>query len=87
VGVSSKGITRDFPIDGFRSLYGATKLSAELILKEYSMNYGIPAIINRCGAIAGPWQLARADQGVFTHWMVSHYFRRGLSYIGFGGQG
>jgi len=87
VGVSSKGITRDFPIDGFRSLYGATKLSAELILKEYSMNYGIPAIINRCGAIAGPWQLARADQGVFTHWMVSHYFRRGLSYIGFGGKG
>ncbi|HQJ15802.1 MAG TPA: NAD-dependent epimerase/dehydratase family protein, partial [Candidatus Omnitrophota bacterium] len=86
-GVSGSGIRPDFPLDGYRSLYGATKLAAEFILREYSMNYNIPAVIDRCGVIAGPWQLGRADQGVFTHWMVSHYFRRRLAYIGFGGTG
>ena len=36
---SSKGITEDFPIDNVRSLYGATKLSSELIIQEYSIKY------------------------------------------------
>lgn len=86
-GVSGRGISCDFPLAGYRSLYGATKLAAEYVLREYSMNYDIPAIIDRCGVIAGPWQLGKADQGVFTHWMVSHYFRRRIAYIGFGGTG
>lgn len=86
-GVSHRGISCDFPLAGYRSLYGATKLAAEYILREYSMNYGIPSIINRCGVIAGPWQLGKVDQGVFTHWMVCHYFKRKLSYIGFAGKG
>ena len=47
-------------------------------------DYGI---INRCGVIAGPWQMGKTDQGVVTFWMAAHYFRRELSYIGFGGKG
>jgi nucleoside-diphosphate-sugar epimerase len=37
--------------------------------------------------IAGPWQMGKVDQGVFTHWALSHRFERPLSYIGFGGSG
>ena len=37
--------------------------------------------------MAGPWQLGKQDQGVFTHWLVSHRLNRPLAYIGFGGQG
>jgi CDP-paratose 2-epimerase len=37
--------------------------------------------------IAGPWQMGKVDQGVFTHWMLAHHFRAPLSYIGFGGSG
>ena len=37
--------------------------------------------------IAGPWQMGKVDQGVFTHWVLSHYFGRELSYIGYGGRG
>ena len=44
-------------------------------------------MIDRCGVIAGPWQMGKVDQGVFTHWMLAHHFRRPLSYIGFGGGG
>ncbi len=47
----------------------------------------MPAVIDRCGVIAGPWQMGKVDQGVFTHWMLAHHFRKPLSYIGFGGKG
>ena len=46
-----------------------------------------PWVVNRCGVIAGPWQMGKVDQGVFTHWALSHRFGRPLSYIGFGGTG
>ena len=86
-GIGPQGVTEDFTLRGARSLYGATKLAAELVLQEYAVNYNIPALINRCGVVAGPWQLGKVDQGVFTFWLASHYFQRPLSYIGFGGQG
>ena len=85
--VTPKGISVSFPLDGRRSLYGATKLASELILQEYSTNYKLPSIINRCGVIAGPWQLGKIDQGIFGYWLCSHYFKKNLKYIGFGGQG
>jgi CDP-paratose 2-epimerase len=86
-GVSAAGISEQFPIAGARTLYGATKLSAELLIEEYRASLGVPAVIDRCGVIAGPWQMGKVDQGVFTHWMLAHHFRKPLSYIGFGGTG
>ena len=86
-GFGPGGIGLDFPMDGARSLYGATKLASEIVLQEYSRQYGLPAVINRCGVVAGPWQLGKQDQGVFTHWLVSHLLERPLTYIGFGGKG
>ena len=86
-GVSAAGISEDFPLDGARTLYGATKLAAELLIEEYRETYGLRAAVNRCGVIAGPWQMGKVDQGVFTYWMLAHYFGRPLRYIGFGGSG
>jgi CDP-paratose 2-epimerase len=86
-GVSPAGIAEDFPLEGSRTLYGATKLAAELLIEEYRAGFGVPAVIDRCGVIAGPWQMGKVDQGVFTHWMLAHHFRNPLSYIGFGGRG
>jgi CDP-paratose 2-epimerase len=86
-GASVAGISEEFPLEGHRTLYGATKLAAELLIEEYRASQGVPAVIDRCGVIAGPWQMGKVDQGVFTHWMLAHHFRRPLSYIGFGGQG
>ena len=86
-GVSPAGISERFPLDGARTLYGATKLAAELLIEEYRAGLGVPAVIDRCGVIAGPWQMGKVDQGVFTHWMLAHHFRRPLRYIGFGGAG
>jgi CDP-paratose 2-epimerase len=86
-GASAAGISEAFPLTGARSLYGMTKLAAELMVEEYADAYGLRYIINRCGVLTGPWQMARSDQGVMALWMAAHYFRRGLSYIGFQGTG
>jgi CDP-paratose 2-epimerase len=86
-GVSEQGISEDFPLQGYRSLYGTTKLASELLIEEYRQAYGIQAIINRCGVITGPWQMGKVDQGVFVLWVAAHYFQKPLNYIGYGGTG
>ncbi|MFL5831255.1 MAG: NAD-dependent epimerase/dehydratase family protein [Solirubrobacteraceae bacterium] len=86
-GASPDGIAEDFPLGGARTLYGATKLAAELLIEEYRSAYGLSAAVNRCGVIAGPWQMGKVDQGVFTYWMLAHHFGRELRYLGYGGAG
>jgi CDP-paratose 2-epimerase len=87
IGWSASGINEDFPLAGARSLYGATKLAAELLIEEYHAMYGLRAVINRCGVIAGPWQMGKVDQGFVVLWMARHLFGGALSYSGFGGEG
>jgi len=86
-GISINGISEDFPLYDFRSLYGTSKLATELIIEEYRNIFGLRTIINRCGVISGPWQMGKSDQGVFALWMLSHYFKKPLQYIGYGGEG
>jgi CDP-paratose 2-epimerase len=86
-GAGIDGINEEFPTTGHRSLYGATKLASELLIEEYRHSFGLRAIINRCGVIAGPWQMGKVDQGVFSLWLLAHYFGLPLKYIGFGGTG
>lgn len=86
-GWSRQGINTDFTTSGPKTLYGATKLASELILREYLDIYGIRGVVNRCGVVAGPWQFGKVDQGVFSLWMLAHYFKKSLAYIGFGGKG
>jgi len=86
-GASAAGIAENFPLDGLRSLYGATKLSSELILNEYLAMYGLRGVINRCGVLTGPWQMGKVDQGVVVLWAARHVFEGSLRYIGYGGEG
>ena len=86
-GVSPRGIAEGFPLEGARTLYGTTKLAAEHLICEYAETYGLRAVVNRCGVVAGPWQMGKVDQGVFTYWMLAHVLDRPLRYIGFGGSG
>jgi CDP-paratose 2-epimerase len=86
-GASGAGISEQFPMVGARTFYGTTKLAAELLIDEYRATFGLRAVVDRCGVIAGPWQMGKVDQGVFTHWMLSHHFGLPLTYIGYGGNG
>jgi len=86
-GVAPEGIREDFATHLPRSLYGASKLASELFVQEYVHTYGMKAVINRCGVIAGPGQFGKVDQGVFTLWVANHVFGKPLKYTGFGGSG
>lgn len=87
VGWSANGIARTFPLDGYRSLYGATKLASELLIEEYRHMFGVPTVVNRCGVVAGPWQMGKVDQGFVALWAARHLWSDTLQYTGFGGEG
>ena len=86
-GVSECGISESFTCEGARSFYGATKLSAELLLAEYAFNYQVPVLINRCGLVAGAWQMGRVDQGILAYWLAAYVYHKPLQYTGFMGKG
>ena len=86
-GASEHGLAEDFPLEGSRSLYGASKLASELLLEEYREAYGLRAVVNRCGVLTGPWQMGKVDQGVVVLWVAKHLYRGKLAYIGHGGTG
>jgi CDP-paratose 2-epimerase len=86
-GLSEHGVSENYPLQGIRSIYGATKLASEYFIQEFAHNYGLPAVINRCGVLSGPYQMGKIDQGVIVLWMAKHFWRGKLSFIGYGGNG
>ena len=86
-GISPSGVSEQLPMTGARSLYGWTKHAAEQLIEEYRVAFGLKAVINRCGMIAGPWQFGKVDQGVVSLWVQAHLFGKPLQYIGYGGAG
>jgi len=86
-GISREGITEEFPLEGSRSFYGSTKLASELLIEEYHEYCGLQSVVNRCGVVSGPGQMGKIDQGVVVLWMAKHFWKKRLSYIGFGGEG
>lgn len=86
-GVSSFGISEDFPTTAPISLYGASKLASETLILEYGKCFDFPVWINRCGVLAGAGQFGKADQGIFSFWIHSFREKNPLKYIGFDGTG
>jgi CDP-paratose 2-epimerase len=86
-GVSGKGITEKFSTSAPISLYGATKLSSEVLALEYGSAFGFPVWVNRCGVLAGAGQFGTAEQGIFSYWIHAWHAKRPLRYIGFNGSG
>ena len=86
-GFSKMGINELFDMNGNRSLYGASKFSSELFIREFGKYKNLKFVINRCSMIAGPWQMGKIDQGVITYWLFCHIFEKELKYIGFSGSG
>ena len=86
-GISEKGINESFSLEGYKSIYGASKYASEVVMHEFEHFYNMNIIINRCGVIAGPHQMGKVDQGVMVLWVARHYWKRELSYFGYGGTG
>lgn len=86
-GVTAKGLDEAFPVRAPISLYGATKLSSEVMALEYGLTFGFPVWIDRCSILGGAGQFGTAEQGIFSYWLRAHAARLPLRYIGFGGHG
>jgi CDP-paratose 2-epimerase len=66
-------------MDGARTLYGASKLAAELLVCEYAESFGLSTVVNRLGVVAGPWQMGKVDQASSHAGCSPTHFKRPLS--------
>lgn len=80
-------IDHSFSNESPLSLYGYSKLSSEMLIKEFSYMHNIKYIINRFGVISGPWQFGKVDQGFISLWVAKHLKKNKLKYKGYGGYG
>ena len=69
--VYSEGIPEEFPIDGsLHSLFGASKLAADVMVQEYGRYFGMPTCCLRGGCVTGPHH-----SGVELHGFLSYLVR------------
>jgi len=81
------GVSEEFSLDGAgRSIYGVSKLMADVACQEYADAFDIPVIVNRLGVISGAGQFGKIDQGWVVWWAVAGWFNIPLKYIGWGGK-
>jgi CDP-paratose 2-epimerase len=81
------GISEEFSVDGGqRSIYGTSKLMADVACQEYAQAYDMPVVVNRFAVISGGGQFGKAEQGWLAWWAVAHWFGLPLKYIGWKGK-
>ena len=69
------GIAEDFPIDQSKhSLFGASKLAADVMVQEYGRYFGMPTCCLRGGCLTGP-----AHSGVELHGFLSYLVKMNVS--------
>jgi len=80
------GIPEQFPIDQSQhTLFGASKLAADLLVQEYGRSFGMPTCCLRSGCLTGP-----QHAGVELHGFLSYLVKcnlEGRKYTIFGYQG
>jgi CDP-paratose 2-epimerase len=80
------GIPESFPVDqSLHSLFGASKVAADVMVQEYGRYFGMPTCCLRGGCLTGP-----NHSGVELHGFLSYLVRcnlEGLSYSVFGYKG
>lgn len=82
----AEGIAEDFPIDQSKhSLFGASKVAADILVQEYGRYFGMPTCVLRGGCLTGP-----NHTGVELHGFLSYLVKcnlEGREYRVFGYKG
>jgi len=69
------GIAEDFPIDQSKhSLFGASKVAADVMVQEYGRYFGMPTCCLRGGCLTGP-----SHSGVELHGFLSYLIKQGVT--------
>lgn len=81
------GVSEDFSVDGRQhSIYGLSKVMADIACQEYAEAFGVKTVINRFGVLSGEGQFGKTDQGWVVWWAAAFHFGLPLKYIGWGGK-
>ena len=88
---TENGINERLPLDAFgkyaRSLYGTSKVAADLYCQEYWQAFKVPTVINRMSCIYGLFQKGEESQG-WADWMIRQltYGNKKINIFGTGKQ-
>lgn len=81
-----KGFDERLTPDGKdHSIYGVSKIMADLMIQEYSDAFKIPAICNRFSCLAGPYQWGKAEQGWVAWFGIANYLKLPICIYGYDG--
>lgn len=86
-GWSSNGFNEALDVNGGdHSIYGISKITADLLIQEWADAYKIPAIINRFSCLAGPNQWGKSEQGWVTWFAIANELQLPLTFYGYKGK-
>lgn len=81
------GISTDFSTDGGgHTIYGVSKICADLLCQEWAGAYGVRTIVNRFSCLAGEWQFGTAEQGWVAWLAAAALFDLPVTWIGWKGK-
>jgi len=81
------GFNAEFSIDGKdHSIYGLSKVMADLAVQEWADAYGVRGVSNRFSCLAGEGQFGKSTQGWVSWWPIAFEFNLPLTYIGWKGK-
>ena len=81
------GISNEFSIDGGdHSIYGLTKIQADLACQEYFNAFGVPTVINRFSCLAGWRQWGKCAQGWVAWFAIANILGLPIEFIGWKGK-
>ena len=85
--IFKNGIPEDFPVDQSKhSLFGASKLSADIIVQEYGRYFQIPTCCLRGGCLTGPNHAGVELHGFLSYLVKCNLEERGYTVFGYKGK-
>lgn len=84
---AKNGIPESFSIDGNQhSIYGLSKVMADLMVQEWANAYGVKTVINRFSCLAGRGQFGLCQQGWVAWFVVAAHFGLPITLYGWKGK-
>jgi CDP-paratose 2-epimerase len=81
------GISENFSVDGGQhSIYGMTKIQADIACQEYHDAFGVPTVVNRFSCLAGPLQWGKCAQGWVAWFAIAAELGFPIDFIGWKGK-
>lgn len=85
--ICQNGIPENFSVDGGdHSIYGLSKICADLTCQEWAKGFGVEVVINRFSCLAGPGQFGKSEQGWVAWFVVAALFEIPITLFGFKGK-